>query len=86
MFFFYGTGILAYLVLAILMKDRSKIENPEAFAEKRVEEGVRKVASTLSSVPSKTSEAALSVFRAFFRIVGFFFFSLLALFLAMASV
>ncbi len=68
------------------MKDRSKIGNPEAFAEKRVEEGVRHVASALSSVPSKTSEAVLSLFRVFFRIVGFFFFSLLALFLAFASI
>lgn len=57
LFFFYGTGVLAYLALAVLMKDRAKIENPEAFAEKRVREGVTAAAGVIGSVPQKTVEA-----------------------------
>lgn len=57
LFFFYGTGVLAYLALAVLMKDRAKIENPEAFAEKRVRQGVSAATDVIGSVPEKTMEA-----------------------------
>lgn len=56
-FFFYGTGVLAYLALAVLMKDRAKIDNPEAFAEKRVRQGVTAATDAIGSVPEKTMDA-----------------------------
>lgn len=57
LFFFYGTGVLAYLALAVLMKDRAKIGNPEAFAEGKVREGVAAATGVIGSVPEKTMEA-----------------------------
>ena len=56
LFFFYGTGVFAYLVLALLMKDKSAFE-PSAVQNSGIKEKVDAAFSKISATsPVKASE------------------------------
>lgn len=85
LFFFYGTGVFAYLVLAILMKDKADVEKPRNPLAEAVPRVAERAAEAVASIPATTVSAANSFFVAVGRIVGFAFFGIAAVVLASVS-
>ena len=78
LFFFYGTGVLAYLVLAILMKDKSKISATGNGTNEVPQSASKTGAEGLPPIAAKVSEAIGGTFALAWSVAAFFFFGFLA--------